>query len=112
MGDRVSEMVLLCEDDPQEQIVRRYLERCGLRADGLHHMLKLFAQRARMTSARARSGSTASISTIRNADVILMMEHGRIVEKGTHHELLAAQGRYAALYQSQFAGRTLPVDQE
>ena len=31
MGDRVSEMVLLCEDDPQEQIVRRYLERCGLR---------------------------------------------------------------------------------
>ncbi len=65
-----------------------------------------------MTSARARSGSTASISAIRNADVILMMEHGRIVEKGTHHELLAAQGRYAALYQSQFAWRTLPVDQE
>jgi hypothetical protein len=31
MGDRVSEMVLLCEDDPQEQIVRRYLGRCGLR---------------------------------------------------------------------------------
>lgn len=31
MSDRVSEIVLLCEDDPQEQIVRRYLERCGLR---------------------------------------------------------------------------------
>jgi ATP-binding cassette subfamily B protein len=46
------------------------------------------------------------LSTIRNADVILMMEHGRIVEKGTHHELLAAKGRYAELYQSQFAGRT------
>jgi ATP-binding cassette, subfamily B, multidrug efflux pump len=45
------------------------------------------------------------LSTIRNADVILMMEHGRIVERGTHHELLAAQGRYAELYQSQFAGR-------
>ncbi len=45
------------------------------------------------------------LSTIRNADVILMMEHGRIVEKGTHHELLAAKGRYAELYQSQFAGR-------
>src|SRR5262245_5504630 len=45
------------------------------------------------------------LSTIRNADVILMMEHGRIVEKGTHHELLAAKGHYAALYQSQFAGR-------
>jgi ATP-binding cassette subfamily B multidrug efflux pump len=45
------------------------------------------------------------LSTIRNADVILMMDHGRIVEKGTHHELLAAKGRYAELYHSQFAGR-------
>jgi ABC-type multidrug transport system fused ATPase/permease subunit len=31
-----------------------------------------------------------------------MMEHGRIVEKGTHDALLAAQGRYADLYRSQF----------
>jgi ATP-binding cassette subfamily B protein len=45
------------------------------------------------------------LSTIRNADVILMMEHGQIVEKGTHHELLAARGHYAELYHSQFAGR-------
>jgi ATP-binding cassette subfamily B protein len=45
------------------------------------------------------------LSTIRNADVILMMEHGQIVEKGTHHELLEAKGRYAELYHSQFAGR-------
>jgi ATP-binding cassette subfamily B protein len=45
------------------------------------------------------------LSTIRNADVILMMEHGRIVERGSHHELLASKGRYADLYQSQFAGR-------
>ena len=44
------------------------------------------------------------LSTIRNADVILMMEHGRIVEKGTHQQLLDANGRYAALYQSQFTG--------
>jgi ATP-binding cassette subfamily B protein len=43
------------------------------------------------------------LSTIRNADLILMMEHGRIVEKGTHDELLAADGRYAALYRSQFS---------
>jgi ATP-binding cassette subfamily B protein len=44
------------------------------------------------------------LSTIRNADVILMMEHGRIVERGTHQELLAAKGHYSALYHSQFAG--------
>ena len=50
------------------------------------------------------------LSTIRQADVILMMEHGRIVEKGTHQALVAAGGRYAALYQSQFAGRTQPIE--
>ena len=43
------------------------------------------------------------LSTIRNADLILMMEHGRIVEQGTHDGLLAAQGRYADLYRSQFS---------
>jgi ATP-binding cassette subfamily B protein len=43
------------------------------------------------------------LSTIRNADLILMMEHGRIVEKGTHENLVAANGRYADLYRSQFS---------
>jgi ATP-binding cassette subfamily B multidrug efflux pump len=43
------------------------------------------------------------LSTIRNADLILMMDQGRIVEKGTHDELLAAQGRYSELYRSQFS---------
>ena len=43
------------------------------------------------------------LSTIRNANLILMMEHGRIVEKGSHEGLLAANGRYADLYRSQFA---------
>jgi len=42
------------------------------------------------------------LSTIRNADLILMMEHGRIVEQGTHEELLAANGKYFDLYRSQF----------
>jgi ABC-type multidrug transport system fused ATPase/permease subunit len=37
----------------------------------------------------------------------VMMEHGRIVETGTHRELLAARGRFAALYHSQFAGNML-----
>src|SRR4029077_7684656 len=47
------------------------------------------------------------LSTIRNADLILMVEHGRIVERGTHRELLEANGAYAALYQSQFTGTAL-----
>ena len=44
------------------------------------------------------------LSTIRSADSILMMEHGRIVEQGSHDQLVAAQGKYAELYRSQFAG--------
>ena len=43
------------------------------------------------------------LSTIRDADLILVMEHGAIVEQGTHAELLAAEGAYARLYESQFA---------
>jgi ATP-binding cassette subfamily B multidrug efflux pump len=42
------------------------------------------------------------LSTIRDADTILVMDHGRIVEQGTHAELLAAKGFYADLYNSQF----------
>ena len=45
------------------------------------------------------------LSTIRDADTILMMEHGRIVEQGSHEQLLQQHGAYYALYQAQFAGR-------
>ena len=47
------------------------------------------------------------LSTIRDADLILVMNHGTIIEKGTHKELLAQNGFYADLYNSQFTERTL-----
>jgi ATP-binding cassette subfamily B protein len=47
------------------------------------------------------------LSTIRDADLILVMEAGRIVEQGSHEQLLEADGAYAALYRSQFEA---PVD--
>jgi ATP-binding cassette subfamily B protein len=44
------------------------------------------------------------LSTIRDADTILVMEAGRIVEQGSHHDLLDHKGAYYRLYMSQFAG--------
>lgn len=43
------------------------------------------------------------LSTIVDADLILVMQKGDIIEKGTHRELLQAKGAYADLYNSQFA---------
>jgi ATP-binding cassette, subfamily B, bacterial MsbA len=44
------------------------------------------------------------LSTIKNVDKIIVMSHGRIVEQGSHHELLALNGYYAQLYKVQQLG--------
>jgi subfamily B ATP-binding cassette protein MsbA len=46
------------------------------------------------------------LSTIRSADLILVLESGKIVERGTHHDLLAANGRYRQLHDKQYAMET------
>lgn len=67
--------------------------------------------------AALRQGRTSFViahrlSTIRDADLILVMEHGDIVEKGSHDELIAAQGAYWRLYRSQFEQAATDIDAE
>jgi ATP-binding cassette subfamily B protein len=67
--------------------------------------------------AALRAGRTSFViahrlSTIRDADLILVMEHGDIVEQGTHDELIAARGAYFRLYNSQFEQAAYDVDAE
>jgi ATP-binding cassette subfamily B protein len=66
---------------------------------------------------RLRSNRTSFViahrlSTIRGADVILVMEHGRIVEQGSHAELLSRDGPYQRLYMSQFVAPVTDIDAE
>ena len=51
------------------------------------------------------------LSTIRDADTILVMENGRIVEQGSHDELLEARGAYYSLYMTQFRGEQVDTDE-
>ena len=70
---------------------------------------ELLIQRAMAELMRGRTSFVIAhrLSTIRDADLILVMNHGTIIEKGTHTELLAKNGFYADLYNSQFTGRVL-----
>jgi len=56
-------------------------------------------------SARTSLVIAHRLSTIRSADQILVVDEGRVVQRGTHHELLEAGGLYHDLYQTQFAGQ-------
>ncbi len=58
---------------------------------------------AKLTNGRTSFVIAHRLSTIRNSDVILVMKEGKIVEQGNHEELLAQNGFYAELYNSQFA---------
>ena len=66
---------------------------------------ELLIQRAmaQLRSSRTSFVIAHRLSTIRDADTILVMEHGQIVEQGNHEQLLAARGAYHRLYHAQFA---------
>ncbi len=67
---------------------------------------EVLIQRAMMDLMKGRTSFVIAhrLSTIRDADLILVMDKGSIIETGTHKELLAMKGFYADLYNSQFAG--------
>ena len=73
---------------------------------------ELLIQKAMLELMKGRTSFVIAhrLSTIRDADLILVMNHGRIIEQGTHEQLLEQNGFYAHLYNSQFAAREQEID--
>ena len=69
--------------------------------------LELMLQTAMKNIMKGRTSFVIAhrLSTIRNADLILVMNNGTIIEQGTHDELIARKGFYEKLYMSQFQNR-------
>jgi len=70
---------------------------------------EVYIQKAMLALMKKRTSFVIAhrLSTIRDADLILVMNEGQVIEKGTHNELLASGGFYADLYNSQFTGANL-----
>jgi ATP-binding cassette subfamily B protein len=73
---------------------------------------ELLVQQAMAALRRDRTSFVIAhrLSTIRDADLIVVMEGGHIVEQGTHERLLAARGAYFRLYNAQFTGAAVDQD--
>ncbi|MBC2722692.1 MAG: ATP-binding cassette domain-containing protein, partial [Desulfosporosinus sp.] len=73
---------------------------------------EVFIQKAMTELMKGRTSFVIAhrLSTIRDADLILVMNQGRIIEMGNHKDLLARNGFYADLYNSQFSGANLDFE--